>query len=160
MLPVCVTNEENGSSLDDLALLDSDANTHLLSQRLYTQLGLHGNPIKSNLQLADGSVKILDAFETKCLVRGVKEITYFTLEGFRFVDRLPNMCGSRPALSDLTDSEYLLNVGIPIMMRLHRPFDWYEFFRAAHLFRSTSGQLFRVGDWKDFIGLGPIWLQA
>ena len=67
MLPVCVTNKENGSSLDVLALLDSDANTHLLSQRLYPQLGLHGNPIKSNLQLADGSVKILDAFETKCL---------------------------------------------------------------------------------------------
>ena len=83
VLPVCVTNEENGSSIDVLALLDSGADTQLLSQRSYTQLGLHDNPIKSNLQLADGSVKMLDTFETKCLVRGVKERVHFTLEEVR-----------------------------------------------------------------------------
>ena len=94
------------------------------------------------------------------LVRGVKEISLFTLEGVCIVDRLPNMCGSKLTPSDLTDSEYLLNVGIPIMMRPHRFSDWYEFFRAAHLFGSMSGQPFRVVDWKDSIGLGPVWLQA
>ena len=115
VLPVRVTNEENGSSIDALALLDSGADTHLLSQRLYTQLGLHGNPIKSNLQLADGSVKMLDTFETKCLVRGVKESAHFTLEEVRIVDRLPDMCGSTPTPHDLTENEHLLNVDIPII---------------------------------------------
>ena len=115
VLPVRVTNGENGSSIDVLAQLDSGADTHLLSQRLYTQLGLHGNPVKSNLQLADGSVKMLDTFETKCLVRGVKERAHFTLEKVRIVDRLPDMCGSTPAPNDLTDNEHLLNVDIPII---------------------------------------------
>ena len=115
VLPVRVTNEENGSSIDALALLDSGADTHLLSQRLYTQLGLNGNPIKSNLQLANGSVKMLDTFETKCLVRGVKESAHFTLEEVRIVDRLPDMCGSMPASNDLTDNEHLFNVDIPII---------------------------------------------
>ena len=115
VLPVRVTNEENGSSVDVSALLDSGANTHLLSQRLCTQLGLHGNPIKSNLQLEDGSVKMLDTFETKCLVRGVKERAHFTLEEVRIVDRLPDMCGSTPAPNDLTDNEHLLIVNIFII---------------------------------------------
>ena len=95
MLPVCVTNKENGSNTDVLALLDSGADTHLLSQRLYTQLGLYGNPIKSNLQLAEGSVKMLGTFETKCLVRGVIEKTHFTLEEVRYLDRSSDMCAVR-----------------------------------------------------------------
>ena len=58
---------------------------------------------------------MLDTFETKCLVRGVKERAHFTLEEVRIVDRLPDMCGSTPAPNDLTDNEHLLNVDIPII---------------------------------------------
>ena len=73
VLPICVTNLTTEKGRNILALLDSGADTHLLTKEVYVDLDLNGKPIESNLQLADGAVKKLSSFETTCSVRGVNE---------------------------------------------------------------------------------------
>ena len=50
VLPVCIINPANGKGQEIFALLDSGADTHLLSRRVYTELGLQGKPVRSRLQ--------------------------------------------------------------------------------------------------------------
>ena len=54
VLPICVINNIAGTCKDTLALLDSGADCHLISEGLYTKRGLAGRPIHSEMQLANG----------------------------------------------------------------------------------------------------------
>ena len=54
VLPICVINNITGTCKDTLALLDSGADCHLISEGLYTKRGLVGRPIHSEMQLANG----------------------------------------------------------------------------------------------------------
>ena len=49
VLPVCVTNLTTGKGRNILALLDSGADTHLLTKEVFVDLDLNGKPIESNL---------------------------------------------------------------------------------------------------------------
>ena len=113
MLPVCVINTVTGKTKQVWALLDSGANTHLMTRRLYSELNLAGKPLKSKLQLADGTIKTLDTFETKLSVLGVREESTFVLEDIRVMERLPDLVGHAFTKTDLGDYQPLADVEIP-----------------------------------------------
>ena len=113
VLPVCVINMVTGKTKQVWALLDSGADTHLMTRRLYSELNLAGKPLKSKLQLADGTIKTLDTFETKLSVRGVREESTFVLEDIRVMERLPDLVGHASAKTDLGDYQHLADVEIP-----------------------------------------------
>ena len=113
VVPVCISNETTGKSKNTLALLDSGADTHHLTKRLYLDLGLDGRPIRLSLQLADGSVRVTDTVEVKCIVRSVQEKGWNMLEGKRVVGSMPDLSGSMPSSINLTQDEHLSNLDIP-----------------------------------------------
>ena len=117
VLPVCIINPANGKGQEIFALLDSGADTHLLSRRVYTELGLQGKPVRSRLQLADGSVKVSDTFDTSLKVRGVDEEVSFSLDNVRVVNALPRLTGSIPSQEDLMQNEHLADINIPIIIQ-------------------------------------------
>ena len=112
VLPVCVINMMTGETKQVWALLDSGADTHLMTRRLYSELNLAGKSLKSKLQLADGTIKTLDTFETKLSVRGVREESTFVLEAIRVIERLPDLFGHASAKTDLGDYQHLADVEI------------------------------------------------
>ena len=84
-----------------------------MTRRLYSELRLVGKPLKSKLQLADGTFKTLDTFETKLLVREVKEGSTFVLEDVRVMECLPDLVGNASTRTDLGDHQHLADVEIP-----------------------------------------------
>ena len=115
VLPVCVTNLTTGKGRNILALLDSGADTHLLTKEVYVDLDLNGKPIESNLQLADGAVKKLSSFETTCSVRGVNEESSFILDEIRIVETMPDLSQSIPSPIDVERNRHLQDIMIPII---------------------------------------------
>ena len=115
VLTVCIINPANGKGQEIFALLDSGTDTHLLSRRVYTELGLPGKPVRSRLQLADGSVKVSDTFDTSLKVCGVNEEVSFLLDNVRVVNALPLLTGSIPSQDDLMRNEHLADINIPII---------------------------------------------
>ena len=115
VLPVRISNTENGKSMEILALLDSGADTHLLSHHVYDQLNLSGRPVRSSLQLADGSVKTTDTMDTNLVINGVGETESFVLHEVRVVDSLPDFSDSIPSPRDLIYNEHLQDIDLPII---------------------------------------------
>ena len=113
VLPICVIDNITGTCKDTLALLDSGADCHLISEGLYTKLGLVGRPIHSEMQLANGGIESLETFSTDCTVRGVLEDNEFVLQNVRIVPRLPDLSSSRPSLEDVDGCPYLAGIEIP-----------------------------------------------
>ena len=111
--PICVINNITGTCKDTLALLDSGADCHLISEGLYTKRGLVGRPIHSEMQLANGGIESLETFSTDCTVRGVLEDNEFVLENVRVVPRLPDLSSSRPSPEDVDGCPYLAGIEIP-----------------------------------------------
>ena len=115
VLPVCVTNLTTGKGRNILALLDSGADTHLLTKEVFVDLDLNGKPIESNLQLADDAVKKLSSFETTCSVRGVNEESSFILDKIRIVETMPDLSQSIPSPIDVERKRHLQDIMIPII---------------------------------------------
>ena len=115
VLPVCVTNLTSGKDRNILALLDSGADTHLLTKEVYIDLDLNGKPIESNLQLADGAVKKLSSFETTCSVRAVNEESSFILDEIRIVETMPDLSQNIPSPIDVERNRHLQDIMIPII---------------------------------------------
>ena len=113
VLPICVINNITGTCKDTLALLDSGADCHLISEGLYTELGLVGSPIHPEMQLANGGIESLETFSSDCTVRGVLEDNVFVLENVRVVPRLPDLSGSKPSPEDVGGCPYLAGIEIP-----------------------------------------------
>ena len=113
VLPVSIVNPSTGVAKNSWALLDTGANTHLLSRRLYSELGLEGQPVWSRLQLANGDLKIFYTHETDCVVQKVNGNCSFQLEGVRIVDQLPDLSGSIPTTSDALRHEHLAGLEFP-----------------------------------------------
>ena len=84
-----------------------------MTRRLHSELNLAGKPLKSKLQLADGTIKTEDTFETKLSVRGVREESTFVLEDIRVMERLSDLVGHASAKTDLGDYQHLADVKIP-----------------------------------------------
>ena len=81
VLPICVTNLTTGKVRNILSLWDSEADSHLLTKKVFVHLDLNGKPIKSNLQLVNGAIKKLSSFKTSCSVRGVnKKAALFSMK--------------------------------------------------------------------------------
>ena len=115
VLPVRIANPTSGKSKDILALLDTGADVHLLSQQVFDELELKGWPVRSSLQLADGSVKVSNTVDTECTVRGINEMEVFSLTGVRVVDGLPDCSASIPSGRDFACNEHLADVDIPLI---------------------------------------------
>ena len=115
VLPVCVTNLTTGKGRNILALLDSGADTHLLTKEVFVDLDLNGKPIESNLQLADGAVKKLSSFETTFSVRGVNKESSFILDEIRIVETMPDLSQSIPSPIDVERNRHLQDIMIPII---------------------------------------------
>ena len=115
VLPVCITNLTTGKGRNILALLDSGADTHLLTKEVFVDLDLNGKPIESNLQLADGAVKKLSSFETTCSVRGVNKESSFILGEIRIVETMPDLSQSIPSPIDVERNRHLQDIMIPII---------------------------------------------
>ena len=115
VLPVCVTNLTTGKGRNILALLDSGADTHLLTKEVFVDLDLNVKPIESNLQLADGAVKKLSSFETTCSVRGVNKESSFILDEIRIVETMPDLSQRIPSPIDVEQNRHLQDIMIPII---------------------------------------------
>ena len=115
VVPVSIVNPRNGLAKEYWALLGSGADTHLLTQQVYSELQLKGRAVVSTLQLADGKVKTLDSYETECEIRGMNATDCFELNEVRVVDRLPDLKGSIPAQEDLEGNDHLSGIDIPVI---------------------------------------------
>ena len=115
VVPVSIVNSRNGLAKEYWALLDSGADTHLLTQRAYSELQVRGRAVMSTLQLADGNVKTLDLFEMECEIRDMFATNCFKLSEVRVVDRLPDLKGSIPAQEDLEGNDHLSGIDIPVI---------------------------------------------
>ena len=113
VLPICVIIDLTGTCKDTLALLDSGADCHLISDGLYAELGLVGRHIHSEMQLVNGGIETLETFFTDCTVRGVLEDNTFALENVRIVPRLPDLGSSKPFPKDVDGCPYLAGIETP-----------------------------------------------
>ena len=113
VLPVSMVNPSTGVAKESWALLDIGADTHLLSRRLYSELGLEGQPVWSRLQLANGDLKTFHTHETSCVVQEVDENRSFQLEAVQIVDQLPDLSDSIPTTSDALLHEHLAGLEFP-----------------------------------------------
>ena len=115
VLPVSIVNPSTGASRNCWALLDTGSDTHFLTHRLYSELGLDGQPIQSRLQLADGGLKTSQTFESTCVIQDIVGNHSFQLESVRVVDRLPDLSGSIPSTSDALRHEHLSGIELPVI---------------------------------------------
>ena len=113
VLAVSLKNPLTGLKKNIWALLDSGADAHLLTEKLYLELGLEGRPILSKLQLADGGLKTLKTFETDCVVQDVDGNQSFHLNDVCVTEHLPDISGSIPSAADVTHYDYLTGIEIP-----------------------------------------------
>ena len=113
VLPVTLVNPFSSATKKIWALLDSGADTHLLSRRLFTELDLSGTPIRTKLQLANGDTKAFNTHETSCIVKDTDGTHSFHLDVVRVVDRLPNLKGSIPSSTDLLCHDHLSDIQLP-----------------------------------------------
>ena len=113
VLPVTLVNPSLGVAGKTWALLDSGADTHLLSRRLFTELDLFGTPIRTKLQLANGDTKVFNTHETSCIIEDPDGAHSFHLDVVQVVDRLPNLKGSIPSSTDLLCHDHLSDIQFP-----------------------------------------------
>ena len=113
VLPVSIVNPSTGVARNPWALLDTGADTHLLSRRLYSELGFEGKSVWSKLQLANGDLKTFHTHETSCVVQEVNGNRSFQLEGVQIVDQLPDLSCSIPTTSDALRHEHLAGLEFP-----------------------------------------------
>ena len=113
VLPVTLVNPSSDIARMTWALLDSKADTHLLSRRLFTELGFRGTPIRTKLQLANGDTKVFNTHETSCIIEDLDGAYSFHLDVVRVVDRLSNLKGSIPSPTDLLPHDYLSDIQFP-----------------------------------------------
>ena len=113
VLAVSLKNPLTGLKKTIWALLDSGADAHLVTEKLYLELGLEGRPILSRLQLADGGLKTLKTFETDCVVQDVDGNQSFHLNDVCVTEHLPDISGSIPSAADVTHYDYLTGIEIP-----------------------------------------------
>ena len=79
LLPVLVKNLETGAFCEVHAFLDGGADCHLITKQLFEELGLSGDPVKSCIGLANGSVTTEDTLMSKLLVRGLGYSDFYEL---------------------------------------------------------------------------------
>ena len=113
VLPVTLVNPFSSATEKIWALLDSGADTHLLSRRLFSELDLSGTLIRTKLQLANGDTKAFNTHEISCIVEDTDGTHSFHLDVVRVVDRLPNLKGSIPSSTDLLCHDHLSDIQLP-----------------------------------------------
>ena len=107
VLPVCIINNVSGVCKETLALLDSKADSHLISRDLYNELDLDGRRACFEMQLANGRVEKFDTYLVECAIRGKAENDTFSLENVGFINQLPDLSESILPQADITKNSHL-----------------------------------------------------
>ena len=115
VLPVLVKNLETGASCEVHAFLDGGADCHLITKQLFEELGLSGDPVKSCISLANGSVTTEDTLMSKLLVRGLGYSDFYELSPVIVKESLADVSSSIPIPDDINRNPHLAGITIPVI---------------------------------------------
>ena len=115
VLPVLVKNLVTGASCEVHAFLDGGAEYHLITKQLFEELDLSGDPVKSCIGLANGSVTTEDTLMSKLLVRGLGYSDFYELSPVIVKESLADVSSSIPIPDDINRNPHLAGITINVI---------------------------------------------
>ena len=119
VLPVLVKNLETGASCEVHAFFDGGADCHLITKQLFEELGFFGDPVRSCIGLANGSVTTEDTLMSKLLVRGLNYSDFYELSPVIVKESLADVSSNIPIPDDIDRNPDLAGITNSVIKKTH-----------------------------------------